>query len=113
MKQRLIRNGLKVSGWSDEAIEFLIERSGSWAMAHNIIRYWDTDSDDESPKRKDKISYDLRRQVFERDAYRCVSCKGWHDLTCDHIIPESKGGLTISGNLQTMCRVCNSRKATR
>lgn len=61
---------------------------------------------------KAKISRALAKQVFERDAYRCVSCSGYHDLTCDHVVPESVGGPTTLENLQTMCRSCNSRKGT-
>ncbi len=45
--------------------------------------------------------------------YRCVSCGGFKDLTCDHIHPESKGGPTTLDNLQTMCRPCNSKKGVR
>ncbi|WP_353367653.1 HNH endonuclease [Acidovorax sp. FG27] len=55
----------------------------------------------------------LRTSVFERDAYRCVTCGGHKDLCCDHIHPESKGGPTTLENLQTMCRPCNSKKGVR
>lgn len=68
-----------------------------------------------SPKKpqKAKINGTLRRQVFERDAYRCVSCGGYQDLCIDHIVPESKGGPTVFENLQAMCRSCNSKKGAR
>ncbi len=62
---------------------------------------------------KAKISRSLSKQVFERDAYRCVTCGDHMDLCCDHIIPESKGGPTTFENLQAMCRPCNSRKGAR
>ena len=62
--------------------------------------------------RKQVIPAALRIAVFERDAYRCVTCSGWRDLCCDHRIPESKGGETTLENLQTMCRSCNSKKGT-
>lgn len=62
---------------------------------------------------KAKISRSLSKRVFERDAYRCVTCGSYLDLTCDHIIPESQGGPTVFENLQTMCRPCNSRKGTK
>lgn len=63
--------------------------------------------------RKARISRALAKHVMERDAYRCVQCGTHLDLTCDHIIPESKGGPTTVENLQTMCRPCNSSKGTK
>jgi len=62
---------------------------------------------------KDTISRRLAKRVFERDGYRCVRCGGWVDLTCDHVHPESLGGLTVYENLQTMCRPCNSKKGVQ
>lgn len=62
---------------------------------------------------KGVIPNKLRIEVFERDAYRCVTCGSWRSLTCDHIVPESLGGETALENLQTMCRGCNSRKGTK
>lgn len=62
---------------------------------------------------KRPIPAGLRRKVFERDGYRCVTCGDWHDLSCDHIIPESKGGPATFENLQTLCRSCNSSKGAR
>lgn len=64
-------------------------------------------------KAKAKISRSLSREVMERDAYRCVKCGTHINLSCDHIIPESKGGPTTLENLQTMCKPCNSRKGAR
>lgn len=63
--------------------------------------------------KKKRISNSLRKRVFERDKYRCISCGTHLDLTCDHIFPESKGGETTLENLQTMCRSCNSQKGTK
>jgi len=62
---------------------------------------------------KARIPALLRTAVYERDAYRCVTCGTWNDLSIDHVIPESKGGPTTLDNLQTMCRSHNSRKGTR
>ena len=62
---------------------------------------------------KQRISRNWAKRVFERDAYRCVECTSHIDLTCDHIVPESKGGETTFENLQTMCRPCNSKKGVR
>lgn len=63
-------------------------------------------------KRKN-ISHQLRRQVFERDAYRCKGCDDWHDLCIDHILPVARGGCKNIENLQTLCRSCNSKKGTK
>jgi 5-methylcytosine-specific restriction endonuclease McrA len=62
---------------------------------------------------KDYIPLNLRRRVIERDGLRCVYCDD--DLTnkevhLDHVIPESKGGLTNYANLQVTCRKCNLQK---
>jgi hypothetical protein len=67
----------------------------------------------EASKKKKTIKAPLRTKVFERDAYRCVSCGTHISLCCDHIIPESKGGPTTFENLQTMCRSCNSKKGVK
>lgn len=62
---------------------------------------------------KARIPAALARQVMERDAYRCRHCGTWLDLTCDHVVAESRGGATALENLQTLCRPCNSRKGAR
>lgn len=64
-------------------------------------------------RRKKKIPRALAKRVMERDGYRCVSCGGHLDLTCDHVVPEARDGETTLENLQTMCRPCNSRKGAR
>ncbi|MCP5385963.1 MAG: HNH endonuclease [Novosphingobium sp.] len=93
---------------------------GGWFMDRlaEVVRSqgetWPFDAESGTPStRKEKIPRRLARAVMERDAYRCVSCGSHIDLTCDHIVPESKGGPTALDNLQTMCRPCNSRKGNR
>lgn len=55
----------------------------------------------------------VRREVYERDQYRCVECGTVADLTIDHIVPYSLGGPDTPDNLRTLCRPCNSRKGNR
>lgn len=58
----------------------------------------------------------LRHLVYQRDNYKCKECGKSNietQLEIDHIIPFSKGGLTVLENLQTLCRDCNHSKHTR
>jgi 5-methylcytosine-specific restriction endonuclease McrA len=57
-----------------------------------------------------------RRTVLARDQYTCQYCgtqPGKTHLTVDHVIPRSKGGLTIWENVVTACAACNQRKGNR
>lgn len=64
-----------------------------------------------------------RLKVFDRDNYICQGCKCKTDRslvgkntnkdnepTLDHIIPISLGGSHSYGNVQTLCRKCNTNK---
>ncbi len=56
----------------------------------------------------------LRQAVFERDGWACVYCgKGSGSLTCDHVLPVSRGGSSTLDNLVTACLACNTAKATK
>lgn len=59
-------------------------------------------------KRRNKM---LR--VFIRDDFECQECGSDYDLTVDHIIPKSKGGLDTYSNLETLCRKCNCDKGNK
>ena len=59
--------------------------------------------------KKKTIPRSLRKEVFERDLYRCRVCGDHKDLTIDHIIPEVSGGDLALPNLQTLCKICNSQ----
>ena len=55
-----------------------------------------------------------RESIFARDHFRCYYCGEQHkriDLTWDHIIPRSKGGVNSWLNLCTCCYSCNQAKA--
>lgn len=57
----------------------------------------------------------VRRQVFERDSWRCVRCGRPGRLECDHIVPLDRGGDPWDmANLQTLCRrPCHAEKTAR
>ncbi|RLA94086.1 MAG: HNH endonuclease [Deltaproteobacteria bacterium] len=57
-----------------------------------------------------------RRNIYARDGYRCQYCGRqfpYDELTCDHVIPRSRGGRTEWTNVVTCCRECNHRKGGR
>lgn len=52
-----------------------------------------------------------RKEIFARDDYTCQYCGiRKTDLTIDHVMPRSKGGLHTWDNVVTACRACNHRK---
>ena len=54
------------------------------------------------------------KNVFLRDENKCQYCKNhFHDknLTIDHVIPKSKGGLTTWDNVVAACKRCNQKKS--
>lgn len=58
----------------------------------------------------------LRRHIKERDNYACLNCRVSLRaephllLEVDHIMPVSRGGLSVPENLQTLCWKCNRSK---
>lgn len=57
-----------------------------------------------------------RRNVYARDHYRCQYCRKRYpaeELTCDHVIPRSRGGGTTWTNIVTCCVSCNRKKGGR
>lgn len=51
-----------------------------------------------------------RFNVFLRDGFQCQYCGSTHELTFDHVIPRSLGGMTSWENVVTACSPCNLRK---
>jgi len=51
-----------------------------------------------------------RQNIFKRDNYECQYCGTNKDLTLDHVIPRSRGGISNWKNLVTACKRCNTRK---
>jgi 5-methylcytosine-specific restriction endonuclease McrA len=45
-----------------------------------------------------------------RDKFACQYCGDKKDLTFDHLLPKSKGGLTDWNNVVTACSSCNVKK---
>ncbi len=57
-----------------------------------------------------------RRNIFERDKNTCQYCgrrMPKTDLTLDHVVPRSRGGIDSWNNLVLACMPCNVRKGSR
>lgn len=54
-----------------------------------------------------------RFNLFLRDEFRCQYCGSKGDLTFDHVVPRSRGGVTCWDNVVAACSPCNLRKANR
>lgn len=53
------------------------------------------------------VAKNVRKQVLERDMYRCIFCKKSNALTMAHVIPRGQGGLGIKENIVTACSKCH------
>ena len=57
-----------------------------------------------------------RFNVFLRDHFTCQYCNSRHrvsELTFDHVVPRSAGGITCWENIVAACSPCNTRKDKR
>ncbi len=52
-----------------------------------------------------------RRKIKERWDYECAYCGSEEDITIDHVVPRSKGGMDIPKNMVCCCDSCNQDKA--
>lgn len=57
-----------------------------------------------------------RTGVYQRDGWRCQYCRQkftYDQLTLDHVVPRSRGGLTDWTNVVSCCRRCNGEKGDK
>ncbi len=57
-----------------------------------------------------------KAKLLRRDRFTCAYCAQQfreQDLTCEHILPVSRGGLWKFENLVCACRECNHKKGAR
>lgn len=62
-----------------------------------------------------KVHY-CRKTIYKRDGHQCQYCgkkPGTEELSIDHILPRSLGGLTTWENCVLACVKCNTHKANR
>jgi 5-methylcytosine-specific restriction endonuclease McrA len=53
------------------------------------------------------------QQLLDQYGHRCLCCGADGPLSPDHVIPLSQGGPNDIGNIQPLCRPCNTRKGVR
>lgn len=116
-----------------------ITKWGSWrkalqAFVEKVNQDLEEQEYEEAPKKDDRlkkihtskpeedrreIKLGLRYKILSRDLFKCKKCGDSPatnhkcKLHVDHILPFSKGGKTISDNLQTLCDKCNLGKGNR
>ena len=54
-----------------------------------------------------------RFNLFLRDEFRCQYCGARGELTFDHVVPRSAGGVTSWENVVAACSPCNLKKAAK
>ena len=54
-----------------------------------------------------------RFNLFLRDEFCCQYCGTKGDLTFDHVVPRSRGGITSWENVVAACSPCNLRKGNK
>lgn len=58
--------------------------------------------------------YEIRPKFIQKlYASPCAVCSGLEDVQADHVIPLARGGTHSEGNLQPLCRRCNSSKGAK
>lgn len=55
-----------------------------------------------------KIPNSKRKEVYQRDGYRCALCDRSDGLQIHHCIPKGQGGSDRIDNLITLCPYCHS-----
>ncbi len=51
-----------------------------------------------------------RKNIKEEWGHKCAYCGSEENLTIDHIVPQSKGGLDVTKNVVCCCHDCNQSK---
>lgn len=53
------------------------------------------------------------RAAILHSSAKCAACGSRDSLQIDHIVPFSRGGLSVESNLQALCSKCNNSKSDR
>lgn len=52
-------------------------------------------------------------EILAKYGNKCIRCNTTENISMDHIVPLSRGGIHTKENVQPLCRSCNSKKKNR
>jgi hypothetical protein len=102
----------RFKSWNEAMIQFV-----SYANENQDSQKIEINNSSNSTKTNRDPSLRLRFKILNRDKFKCVKCGASPatdqtiKLHIDHILPWSKGGLTVEDNLMTLCSKCNLGKS--
>lgn len=106
---------LKKQLYRQETREKRIERAKVWNK-NNKLKYYNNIRVSKIKRKAEltgKTFVILERELKALYASSCAFCGSIDGITMDHIIPVSRGGNHSIGNIQPLCKKCNSRKKAR
>lgn len=120
--QRVINSELACLKHHEDEIKTFADKS---EIARKALALLAAEEERIARRVEEMLRVDKRRRVFQRsrdrlflnvgrrDGFHCRVCGSTVDLSVDHISPLSAGGSDDEGNLQILCRSCNSTKGAR
>jgi len=116
----------RFGGWTNACLKFIEHKMGNSVISEDPVpaRLPAATSQNKIAKKDQKpssreIPLSVRLKVLNRDNFKCVFCGKspatdfGTKLHIDHIVPYSKGGLSLFENLQTLCEECNLGKSDK
>ena len=98
--------------WHADHREHSRESNARWAKEHRELRRI-KDSKRRLAQQNNGEFLILESEVRRLYKSACAACGATGEITADHIMPLSRGGRHSIGNLQPLCKPCNSSKKDR
>ena len=110
-----------IKRWQDKFMPVLIKKHGNHAkrIFHRLMKKSSTLRSILKRRSKEyEVVFDIslptiRNLLLRHYSKQCIYCDNILDVSnmvCDHIVPISSGGPSISQNLEMICKRCNIRK---